>query len=218
MTLKPIMIVYAWTNFVLLHSAVNVASPLWGWRGVSLLWALPTQRLHTRHTGTPNDSNHAGMFSDWFAQRGVVVALNDKCPPPRPVTRPVGFKITGIRKTTRQHLCMWMSLFLRIFLSAFFPPPPSFLGNFKYMLSQIQRILHTNPNTHKNTLSRMDHSLPIVRPICVPPAVVHMCSAFSCIINHSTRQYHSFSVMQYLSHIFSFFTRQLSSTSQQYQV
>lgn len=177
MTLKPIMIVYAWTNFVLLHSAVNVASPLWGWRGVSLLWALPTQRLHTRHTGTPNDSNHAGMFSDWFAQRGVVVALNDKCPPPRPVTRPVGFKITGIRKTTRQHLCMWMSLFLRIFLSAFSSPPCRLsLGisnicflRFREFFTQTQTHTKT-PSPGWITLSRL--SGPSVFPLqwftCVP--------------------------------------------------
>lgn len=43
MTLKPIMIVYAWTNFVWLHSAVNVISPLSGRARVSLLCALPTK-------------------------------------------------------------------------------------------------------------------------------------------------------------------------------
>lgn len=41
MTLKPIMIVYAWTNFAWLRSAVNVVSPLSAW--VSLLRALPTK-------------------------------------------------------------------------------------------------------------------------------------------------------------------------------
>lgn len=30
-------------------------------------------------------------------------------------------------------------------------------------------------------LCRMDHSLPTVRTICVPPAVVHVCFAFSIL-------------------------------------
>lgn len=177
--------------------------------GFPLLWALPTNVCTRGTRGTRAHLMTAIMLGcfridlhrgEWLWLWMINAPLRARWPDPS------GFKITGIRKTTRQHLCMWISLFLKIFLRAFFFPPSLSLGisnicylRFREFFTQTQTQTHTKtPSPGWIALSRLSG------PSVFPPAVVHMCFAFSCIINHSTRQHHSFSVMQYLSHIFSF--------------
>lgn len=134
---------------------------------VSLLWALPTN-VCTR--GTRAHLMTAIMLGCFRIDlhRGEWLWLwMINAPPPRLVTRPVRFKTTGIRKTTKQHLCMWISLFLRIFLRAFFPV---FSWEFQiYAFSDSENSSHKHKHTQKHplqdgiTLSRL--SGPSVFPL-----------------------------------------------------
>lgn len=126
----------------------------------------PNQSLHTRRTDTLNDSNHAGMFSDWFAQRGVVVALNDKCPTPNGSI------------CACEYPCFWTNWETLCFCS-FFP------WDFLIYASQIHRMLHKKKKTTKKPRKKTPSPEWIILSWLSGPSVFplqwFMCFAFSIL-------------------------------------